>query len=112
MRAVWMERGVSSAGWRRFGEKSMRPETRAKYPEQWQRWSRLIILVRGNKCERCKLGPRPRKPLTVHHIDGNPENNSDGNLIVLCSPCHLRVQQQPWLSLHQLGTDGQLGLGT
>jgi hypothetical protein len=29
--------------------------------------------------------------LTVHHIDGDKENNSKHNLIALCQKCHLRL---------------------
>lgn len=30
--------------------------------------------------------------LTVHHIDYNPQNEEDDNLIALCQRCHLKVQ--------------------
>ncbi len=50
-------------------------------------------------CERCcqradgerdELGflTRKRRPLTVHHVDGNVENNVPANLMTLCRPCH------------------------
>jgi hypothetical protein len=30
------------------------------------------------------------KNLHVHHIDSNPKNNADENLVLLCIPCHAR----------------------
>jgi 5-methylcytosine-specific restriction endonuclease McrA len=36
-------------------------------------------------------GTRTKIILTVHHIDGNKENNSLLNLIALCQRCHLRL---------------------
>jgi len=32
--------------------------------------------------------------LTVHHRDGQPENNQRGNLIALCQRCHLRADRE------------------
>lgn len=29
-----------------------------------------------------------RVPLEVHHVDGNPENNKENNLRLVCSNCH------------------------
>ena len=46
----------------------------------------------GYKCELCgwnkiniKLG---YSPLQLHHIDGNPKNNDESNLQILCPNCH------------------------
>lgn len=88
----------------------MRPETKKAYPKDWPQITRRLVQERGGKCERCKLPPRHRKPLTVHHIDGNPANNEPSNLVVLCSPCHLRVQNDRTLTLRQLGAESQLPL--
>lgn len=41
-------------------------------------------------------GARPRLTrivLTVHHRDGNPENNERGNLKALCQKCHLEADR-------------------
>ena len=35
-------------------------------------------------CEACDHTER----LVVHHVDGNPMDNSETNLQTLCSPCH------------------------
>ena len=69
------------------------------YPPDWKFISWKIKDRAGWKCEACKVphGPGPRK-LTTHHIDYNPPNISDNNLIALCQRCHLKVQgmmQQP-----------------
>lgn len=32
--------------------------------------------------------------LTVHHLDGDPTNNSSVNLLALCQRCHLRADQR------------------
>jgi hypothetical protein len=35
--------------------------------------------------------PKTKIILTVHHIDGDKNNNTDANLILLCQRCHLRL---------------------
>ncbi len=46
----------------------------------------------NNKCARCgwgKVNPYTKNiPLEVEHIDGNYQNNSEENLILLCPNCH------------------------
>jgi len=44
------------------------------------------------KCQECGAPNNRLKGtiLTVHHIDGNPRNNTRSNLIALCQKCHLR----------------------
>ena len=46
----------------------------------------------NNKCVRCgwgKVNPYTKNiPLEVEHIDGNYQNNSEENLILLCPNCH------------------------
>jgi tetratricopeptide (TPR) repeat protein len=32
------------------------------------------------------------KPVQIHHIDGNPSNNQESNLAVLCFDCHTQTQ--------------------
>jgi DNA-directed RNA polymerase subunit RPC12/RpoP len=41
----------------------------------------------GNACQHCGQ----TFALDIHHIDGNPANNSKTNLIVLCATCHRLV---------------------
>ena len=50
-----------------------------------------------NKCQWCGKG----KLIHIHHIDLNPGNNSDDNLILLCANCHkkfhrLNKDQRSW----------------
>ena len=44
------------------------------------------------KCQECGWGeknPHTKKmPLTIHHVDGNAENNRPENLKLLCPNCH------------------------
>lgn len=40
---------------------------------------------------RCCVCHEPRKPVHIHHIDENPENNDPGNLAVLCLDHHSDV---------------------
>lgn len=51
---------------------------------------KILINIRGNKCEECGLSEWRGKKLTIqmHHIDGNPDNNIAENLILLCPNCH------------------------
>ena len=37
-----------------------------------------------NKCKFCGV----KEHLTVHHLDGNKNNNLLTNLIILCNKCH------------------------
>ncbi|MGI0014857.1 MAG: HNH endonuclease signature motif containing protein [Nitrososphaera sp.] len=39
------------------------------------------------KCKRCG-GQEPDVHLTLHHKDGNSENDSYDNIIIYCRPCH------------------------
>ena len=46
-----------------------------------------------------------QRVLTVHHFDGNKENNLWWNLMALCQVCHLVIQgkvvpEQPWMFEH------------
>lgn len=63
------------------------------YPPDWPKISQRIKALAAWCCEGChvKHGPSPFM-LTVHHIDYNPQNNADDNLIALCQRCHLKVQ--------------------
>ena len=43
-------------------------------------------------CMNCQNEGDRMKPLQVHHIDENPNNNSIENLAVLCMSCHAKTQ--------------------
>ena len=48
------------------------------------------ILIRDDhKCQKCGAA----ESLLVHHIDGDDRHNRDGNLITLCSKCHLELHR-------------------
>ena len=75
------------------------PMNRARYPDDWEAIATAIKEAADWRCQRCgRQCRRPgevfdthRRTLTVHHLDGEPENCTDGNLTVLCSGCHLRA---------------------
>jgi len=48
----------------------------------------LLWLEVDDSCALC--GCRERRALTIHHIDGNDNNNSYDNRIILCYSCHQR----------------------
>ena len=47
------------------------------------------ILARDNY--RCQVCGQHRSRMTVHHIDENPENHDDNNLVTVCPHCHRGV---------------------
>lgn len=55
--------------------------------EEWKKL-RLKILKRDDyTCRYC--GFKAKKWQIVHHIDGNPNNNDEGNLETICPMCNL-----------------------
>lgn len=44
-----------------------------------------------HRCSKCY---GPDHDVQVHHIDGNPANNDDENLIVLCLNCHSEIERK------------------
>lgn len=85
----------------------IRPETRHLYPDDWKVLSKRIRHDRaGGGCEcdgRCgrhdgactaRNGePHPvtgsKVILTVAHLDHDPTNNDEANLLAMCQRCHL-----------------------
>ncbi|MFN8527503.1 MAG: HNH endonuclease signature motif containing protein [Anaerolineae bacterium] len=49
-----------------------------------------LINVRGHRCEICGLAEWQGQPITLEldHIDGNSDNNTAGNLRIICPNCH------------------------
>lgn len=41
------------------------------------------------KCEKC----RSTRNVEIHHIDGNPQNNTIENLMYLCRSCHIKTHR-------------------
>ena len=85
----------------------IRPENKARYPDNWQTEIRPAILERaGNRCEGSPDFPDCRaenhKPhpdtgskvvLTIAHLDHQPENNDPSNLKAMCQRCHLNYDK-------------------
>ena len=51
---------------------------------------RLLIEQRGHRCEDCGLTEWKSHPipLELHHVDGNSDNNTVENLVLVCPNCH------------------------
>jgi len=96
----------------------IRPENRARYPEDWPEISHRIREERAEgRCEcdgrcgrpswhleadgRCMnvngvpaVGTGSRVVLTVAHLDHTPENCDDDNLAAMCQGCHLHSDRE------------------
>lgn len=63
-------------------------------PRKAKSWAGIHKIARGVKqktsCELCSS----TKNLDIHHIDGDPSNNSPENLQCLCRSCHIRVHRK------------------
>lgn len=44
-----------------------------------------VLYASARTCCVCRV---PRKPVEIHHIDQNPSNNVEPNLVVICRNCH------------------------
>lgn len=70
----------------------------SRYPATWPETARRIKEAAGWVCVECGLQCyRPGEPcedrrrvLTVAHVDPDPMNDAENNLLALCSACHLR----------------------
>jgi 5-methylcytosine-specific restriction endonuclease McrA len=51
-----------------------------------------LLIKYSSQCSRCgwcKVNPViGHSPLEIDHIDGDSENNSENNLVLLCPNCH------------------------
>lgn len=54
---------------------------------EWQKLRKTILQRDEYACQYCDF--KSKKYQIVHHIDGNPQNNSDDNLVVICQMCNL-----------------------
>lgn len=72
MKAMFSKEG--NPNWKEI--KSIRPASKRSLRDH--------IKTRDKVCQDCGSG----KSLQVHHIDSDPSNNVDTNLVLLCKPCH------------------------
>ncbi|WP_347338231.1 HNH endonuclease [Synechocystis sp. FACHB-383] len=90
-----------------------------RYPPNWNQIALEKKQSVGWVCQRCgvqclKPGEgkgllkeeRYRLRMSVHHSDYDPGNNVPGNLMALCSPCHLHYHRRQQGNV----TPGQLSL--
>jgi len=61
-------------------------EEKKRKPISPSKQKQLLIRAKG-KCENCGKILVGLKPF-IHHRDGNPLNNKESNLMVLCPDCH------------------------
>lgn len=50
-----------------------------------------IRMLYDNKCYICGIDKNNDRSLDVHHIDSNPKNNDESNLIPVCRSCHSKI---------------------
>jgi len=62
---------------------------RELYPDDWPDIAKRVKDKADWRCSECGARHRRGYILTVHHIDGDPGNNSPENLVALCQRCHL-----------------------
>jgi hypothetical protein len=85
----------------------IKPENKARYPQNWKAIRARILERAGNCCEQCRAPngsivnrgtatkPRPVKVvLTIAHLDHTPENCDESNLLALCQLHHLMYDAQ------------------
>jgi hypothetical protein len=78
------------------------PMDRSRYPDNWEAISHRIRFERaGGRCEWCDAvhgEPHPvtgsQVVLTTAHLDHDPSNCDDDNLVALCQRCHLGYDAQ------------------
>ena len=67
------------------------------YPREWPERAMAVKDLAGWRCQRCghPHDPPSGHTLTVHHLDCDPGNLAEENLIALCQRCHLWLQNRP-----------------
>jgi len=72
---------------------------RALYPDGWDLISDRIKTLAGWRCEVCTWPGGDHNSLGCHHVDFQPANCADDNLVCLCSRCHLRAHSRRYRAL-------------
>ena len=74
-----------------------------KYPKNWKEIAFELKKRAGWKCSMCAHynDVKGGYALTVHHVDGDPENNYRSNLVVVCQRCHLKLEHERRRRLRQ-----------
>lgn len=67
------------------------PMKRWLYPKDWNQIAAAVKAKAGYVCTECGHTASPSRGISigVHHIDGDPQNNRETNLVALCNRCHL-----------------------
>lgn len=57
---------------------------------------RILIEMRGRRCESCGLSEWLGDPIAIalHHVDGDSDNNTPENLLLVCPNCHANIHQK------------------
>ena len=67
-----------------------REKVRRRYWERKYSGNGIAALERDGNCQLC-TPDHAIKRLHVHHIDGNQQNDSMENLVILCAKCHYGI---------------------
>lgn len=70
------------------------PWDRSKYPPDWEELAKRLKDEAGWCCRHCghPHDPASGHTLTVHHLDLDPTNCEESNLLACCQKCHLSLQ--------------------
>ena len=102
-----------------------RANGKGPYPPDWHEIARVVKDVARWRCERCghphetsiaraecddtcsHTPDGKQRTLTVHHLDMNPANCQQSNLVALCQSCHLSIQSRvDWLQSYMFDLPG------
>jgi hypothetical protein len=81
----------------------IKPENKARYPKDWKQIRERILLRALNCCEvpgcglpNYSINPRTgsKVVLTIAHLDHQPENCADDNLMAMCQQHHLAYDHE------------------
>ena len=61
---------------------------------EWRNIRQKILQRDNYTCQYCEI--QRKDHMQINHIDGNPKNNSENNLEVICSSCHKITHSGLW----------------